>query len=106
MQGDSILAVAGEVDSTAIDALTCASDALGAHSRIDLSKVSFMDSSGIAWLLATKTSAEVRNGTVTLISPSQTVFRLLQVCGLTEVFEIICETRTHVSEQESPTQLC
>lgn len=87
-RGRSTIAVVGNVDVHNVDALTASTAELGAHGWIDLSGCTFMDSSGVAWLLAAKKSADARNGSITLVAPSRSVVRLLEMCGLTDVFDI------------------
>ncbi len=87
-RGHSTIAVVGDVDAHNVEALTASFTGLGVRGRIDLSGCTFMDSSGIAWLLAAKDSAEARDGSITLVAPSRPVVRLLEMCGLTDVFDI------------------
>lgn len=87
-RGRSTIAVVGDVDVDTVTELTTSVTDLDAHCRIDLSECTFMDSSGIAWLVATKNSAEARHGSITLVAPSRPVIRLLAICGLAEVFDI------------------
>ena len=87
-QGTSTIVVAGEIDAHSVDALNEALDGLDPHQRIDLSACTFMDSSGIACLVHAKTSTETRNGSITLIAPSDPVRRLLTICGLVDAFAI------------------
>jgi anti-sigma B factor antagonist len=84
----STIVVVGDIDANTVVALTTTAINLDAHGRIDLSECGFIDSSGIAWLVAAKNSAEARNGSITLIAPSQPVVRLLGMCGLADVFDI------------------
>lgn len=61
---------------------------------IDLRECTFMDSSGLAWLIDTKRAAHAQHGSVVLVAPSHPVKRLLEVCGLIEHFSIEPATST------------
>jgi anti-sigma B factor antagonist len=84
------LAVSGEVDLESASQLREA--ALAALSErpgslhIDLSGVTFMDSTGLHVLLATRRRAALTGVQVVVTQRSRTVDRLLQVSGLAEVF--------------------
>ena len=77
----------GEIDLATRDTVTSAAHAAVAAGAtrlvLDLSAVTFMDSSGIAALIDTLSIA-----TVTLRKPSGTVERLIATTGLTETFSI------------------
>lgn len=87
------LRVSGEVDLYTAPALR--DDALaairlhGTNLRIDLADVSFMDSTGIEVLLATRRRAELEGGSLTLCSPTAAVRRIIEVTGLDKVFTIV-----------------
>ena len=57
---------------------------------IDLSEITFLDSSGMAALLALRKAASQDNGSVTLrlLNPSRPVQQLLRLTRLDRVFEI------------------
>jgi stage II sporulation protein AA (anti-sigma F factor antagonist) len=78
------VAVAGEVDPATAPRLEAALDAAVATGRqvvVDLSEVSFMDSSGLRVLLAACQPADDPRDIV-LANPSPTVKRLLEITGL------------------------
>jgi anti-sigma B factor antagonist len=83
----AVIAIAGDIDVATRDLLTrSAHDAVDANVRtliLDMSGVSFMDSSGIGALIALQTIAEV-----ILRKPSIAVERLLDVTGLAGTFEV------------------
>jgi len=56
--------------------------------HIDLSGVTFMDSTGLEVLLATRRRAELSGGTLRLIDPTQSVLRVLEVTGVDRLFHI------------------
>ena len=49
---------------------------------LDLSKLEFMDSSGVAVLVNTERRARLLGRTVVLAAPQRPVWRILQICGV------------------------
>jgi anti-sigma B factor antagonist len=86
------LRVAGEIDlDTAPQLREAALEAFRHHGttlRLDLRGVSFMDSTGIEVLLATRRRAALEGGSLTLHRPSRAVLRVLEVAGLDKVFTV------------------
>jgi anti-anti-sigma factor len=87
-----VVALSGELDVSTIPSVQATVDsaiasalATGEHLVFDLSGVSFMDSSGIALLLASR----ARVGRVGLRQPTATIARLLEIAGLSEVLPVI-----------------
>ena len=84
--------VSGELDlhtaSTLRDAALAALRQHGTCLRVDLEGVTFMDSTGIEVLLATRRRAELEGGSLTLLSPTQAVWRVIEVTGLDKLFTI------------------
>ena len=89
--GRVTLRVTGEIDmSTAPSVHEAAICAIRLHPTldIDLSAVTFMDSSGLHVLLATKKRADIRGGSLRLLHPTPAVMRVLEVTGVDGLFEI------------------
>jgi anti-anti-sigma factor len=86
------LRLAGEVDlNTAQSMREAALDAMHRHGtnlRIDLSGVTFLDSTGLEVMLATRRRASLEGGQLHLIDPTQAVMRVLEVTGIAHLFEI------------------
>ncbi len=86
------LRLAGEVDlNTAQSMREAALDAMRRHGtnlRIDLSGVTFLDSTGLEVMLATRRRASLEGGQLHLIDPTQAVMRVLEVTGIDHLFEI------------------
>jgi anti-sigma B factor antagonist len=84
------IVVAGELDMQFADELRqVAADAdRDAAVALDLSQVSFIDSRGLSALIQISNALESPKASLTLISPSRSVRRILQVTGLTSVFTI------------------
>jgi len=59
------------------------------NARVDLTAVTFMDSTGIGALVSLLKTAASRGGRVCLLGPSDRVARVLQVTGLLPLFEIV-----------------
>ena len=93
------LTVAGEIDLHTAPALREAALEAVRHNgttlRLDLGDVTFMDSTGIEVLLATRRRAELEGGSMTLVRPTAAVRRILEVTGLSQLFTISPE-RTSV----------
>jgi anti-anti-sigma factor len=88
--GQTTLAVSGDVDLATADELRGAGlDALGEATaeplRIDLSGVTFLDSSALNALIAIRNASE---RAVVLVSPSRSTLRILQLTALDTVFVI------------------
>jgi anti-sigma B factor antagonist len=83
-----VVAIAGEVDMSNFGVVQReVDDLIGDHMRVivDLGALSFMDSSGIAVFVqvANRVDAlEVRN-------PTEIVRRIIEVCGLADVFHLL-----------------
>ncbi len=88
IDGDTaVIRIAGEVDIASRDAITeTVHDAVGAGATrliLDMSEVTFMDSSGIAAMIETRATAPVM-----LRKPSVFVERLIATTGLDDTFEV------------------
>jgi anti-sigma B factor antagonist len=59
----------------------------GSVVRIDLGRVSFMDSAGVSLLVDAKRLVDSRNGCLLIDHPSEMLLRVLSVLGLDEVLE-------------------
>jgi anti-sigma B factor antagonist len=85
VEGDVDLAVADELRTTGCD--TVAANP-GWPLHIDLSEVTFMDSTGLGALVAINTAAAVDSGSVVLVGPTPRVLRLLELTALDQIFTI------------------
>lgn len=87
------LRVSGEIDLYTAPALReAALAALRQHGttlRVDLRDVTFMDSTGIEVLLATRRRAELEGGSLTLCRLTPAVRRVIEVTGLDRLFTIV-----------------
>lgn len=85
-----VAVVSGEVDMASVGALRSRLRDLlvdgGADLLVDLEGVSFMDSAGLAALVATRKQARVLQGTFGLVAPSKQVSRLLSLTAMDKVF--------------------
>jgi anti-anti-sigma factor len=86
LPGGTVLWVAGEVDATNSARLLASLDQ--AHPRprepliLDLSALTFLDSSGLVTLLHTRTRLAAAEGRLHLAAPHERVRRLLELTGL------------------------
>ena len=91
------LLLSGEIDLASADALRRAGiravDALGPSDRldIDLSGVTFIDSSGLGALVSIRNAADSAGREMSLLGASASVVRLLELTGLREVFTVLPE---------------
>ncbi|MGW1208355.1 STAS domain-containing protein [Streptomyces sp. NPDC002499] len=100
--GVSVVTPVGEIDSDSCGALRAAlQDCVDRTGRIalDLSGVSFMDSTGINVLLTAARSLRDRPGTwIRIAAPSQPVLRVLQLVGVETVLTIRASLADALSE--------
>jgi anti-sigma B factor antagonist len=82
ISGEVDLATAGELKAAGEDALSELCSTL----RIDLSEVTFLDSTGLGALIHIRNCAEPRP--VILDNPQPPVLRVLEVSGLDQVFTV------------------
>jgi anti-anti-sigma factor len=93
-QGRTIVRLCGELDiASAPDLrerlLAILSRQTPIQLILDLSKLQFIDSSGIAVFVNTERRARLLGCTLALIAPQAPVWRVLQVCGLDQHFLIV-----------------
>jgi anti-sigma B factor antagonist len=90
--GVAFLYIQGEVDLANAEHLQAlGEDAISGsvHTiRIDLSQVTFLDSTGIAALIAIRNSADKTRRLLVLEQPSPRVMKVLEVTGTVQVFTI------------------
>ncbi|HSP28454.1 MAG TPA: STAS domain-containing protein [Ilumatobacteraceae bacterium] len=85
-----LLELTGELDVAGIDRVSEAAEQLPphAHVTIDLSQLSFMDSSGIRVLMSLDLRSRTEQWTLTLRAPQPQVLNALKLCGFEDRFEI------------------
>ena len=84
------LAADGQIDSHTSNALdeALADVAAEAEVSLDLAKVSFIDSSGLRVIVRSHKRQRGGGGRLVIVSPSETVVRLLEITGLTDQLQI------------------
>ena len=82
VDSDGVLVLVGEIDTYTAPELEEAMVALPDQCVVDLSGVSFIDSSGLRVIVEAHSGRRDRGGAVTLRSPSPSVERLLQIAGV------------------------
>ncbi|HEX3824232.1 MAG TPA: STAS domain-containing protein [Mycobacteriales bacterium] len=89
--GRSVLHVSGEIDLQVADELRDAGIAAASNDgvAVDLSQVSFIDSSGLAALIEINNATQDAGRQLTLVKPSRTVRRILEITGLHPAFVVV-----------------
>ncbi len=92
VDGRAVVLVGGEVDletaSQLGDHALEAIDDASPHIALELSGVTFMDSTGLKVLLAVKNRAELAGGSLALLGTTRTVRRILELTGLEQTFTL------------------
>jgi anti-anti-sigma factor len=68
---------------------------------LDLSKLEFMDSSGMAVVVNTERRARLLGRTVVLVAPQRPVSRVLQICGLDHYLSIFDDISTAAAGRQA-----
>ena len=102
----TIVQICGELDiSTAPDLRERLLEVLNRRTLsrliLDLSKLEFMDSSGVAVLVNTERRARLLGRTFVLVAPQRPVSRVLQICGMDGYLPIFADIRSAVSEPQA-----
>jgi anti-sigma B factor antagonist len=91
-EGVTFLSVTGDVDLATADQLQTAGEqalnALTGTLRINLTEVTFMDSTGLAALVVINNKAQAEHAVLVLEQPGAQVRRILHLSGLDQVFSI------------------
>ena len=87
-----VLVVSGELDLATADELRqqldAAIDGCGSDLRVDLSGVTFFDSSSVAVLIEASRRASTHGRTLTVVRPSPECRRVLEILGLGDVLDV------------------
>jgi anti-sigma B factor antagonist len=90
--GRTVVAVAGEIDAYTAPALKAALDdaipAKGTRVVVDLSEVSFVDSTGLGALVGGLNLARSHDGTMVLVVTVDRVRRIFELSSLTQLFPL------------------
>ncbi|MET9855578.1 STAS domain-containing protein [Streptomyces sp. NPDC006450] len=87
----TVLALTGALDMDTVPRVTAATDTLVLAGRtlvLDLSAVTFMDSSGLNTLLILRNRAEAEHGTLELCGLPDQALRLLDITGARDLFTL------------------
>lgn len=99
----TVLAVAGEVDVHTGPVLRARIAGLLDLGRrrlvVDLAAVDFLDSTGLAALVAGLNRAREVGGSLTLVCPQERLLRLLRITGLDDVFVIHATVADALADQ-------
>ena len=93
-----VVRVVGEVDVAASPALREALVELiegqgNLSIQLDLEHMTFLDSTGIGVLVGALRALRRKGGTLTLANPRPSTFRVLEIAGLTQIFDIAAGER-------------
>ena len=90
--GGVVVGVVGELDLATApqlrDSLVALSEEGQTQVVLDLTRLSFIDSTGLSVLVMALNRARADGGSVLLRNPSQSVLRILEITGLVSVFTI------------------
>ena len=90
--GTGLLVISGDLDvATCDDAYTRGAELMAAGSStlyVDMMDVTFIDSTGIGCLIKLSNQATACDSTVVLLDPSPRVNRMLDLTGLSRVFQV------------------
>jgi anti-sigma B factor antagonist len=89
--GSYVIALAGELDLSGTPDLTEALASLPPDAEqtfVDLSTLSFIDSSGLRLLIEAAKSAQERGAAMTLVGPTPTVQRVFQIVGVADLVPV------------------
>ena len=86
----TVLALSGELDAGTAPNLDAALSSVDAGEAIvvDVSRLGFIDSSGLRIIIAADRRHREAGGSLTLQAPSERVRRILEVTGLDEVLQV------------------
>lgn len=84
LDGEIDLATQGDLRAVLND-LVVAGDV---HLVLDLTGVSFLDSTGIGALIGTRRRVHAFQGSLTLVCPHETILKIFTITGLEKVFDI------------------
>ena len=88
-----LIQLAGDVDMarrSELDALLAGFvDSASSTASIDLAEVTFLDSTGLAFLAQVRNVCRSRGGSVTLLHPNPAVLRTLTLVGFHLVFDVV-----------------
>lgn len=88
---DGVIVAVGELDLVGgplLDQAVHSAEDAGESTVIDLSQVSFVDSSGLRCLIAASQRAANRGQRVRLVAPTPVVTRLLEITATASMFDI------------------
>ena len=91
LDDDGTISVVGEIDLAGgplLDQVVTAQEDAGVDVVIEMSQVTFVDSSGLRSLIAASQRAAGRSRRVRLVAPTAVVVRLLDITATTSMFDI------------------
>ena len=98
VRGDVDIHTAPQLRDRLIDVLTGG----GKSVIVDLTSLTFMDSTGLGALVAARTHAEETNATLRIVCPSERLLKLFRITGLDRVFAIYASVPLAVAAGSLP----
>jgi len=90
--GDAVVRMSGEIDLAVVDeVLSAAREGLAHHDglRLDLSRVTFIDSTGLGALVRVRNESAAEGKSLTLVDVPASLVRLLDITGLHDMFTVV-----------------
>jgi stage II sporulation protein AA (anti-sigma F factor antagonist) len=88
----ALMAIAGEVDASSVARLQQKLEDIASETRgdviVDLGMVSFMDSTGLSFLIAAHKRLKARAARLVVFSPTPQLLRLFEITGLSQILTI------------------
>jgi anti-anti-sigma factor len=98
--GPDTLALSGDLDFASFDPLSAALDDVPGAVRLDLSGLTFMDSTGLGLILQRR-----KVGPVTLVGTSPHIRRMIELCGVADQDGLTFEGTHPASRPEAAVEL-
>jgi anti-sigma B factor antagonist len=106
--GTYLVALSGEMDiATSPELMSRLSTVRGPapfHVLVDLSALSFIDSTGIKALVSSATQLESHGGTLVVVAPTQNIRRVFDIVHLSEVLSIVPSLDAAVSQAQQTSE--
>jgi anti-sigma B factor antagonist len=107
VDSQAVVQVRGEVDVHSApqlrDRLTGVIDGGNKSVVVDLSRLDFIDSTGLGALVAALNHAKETDASLRVVCPSERLLKLFRITGLDEVFSIYTSVRGAVAAGSNPT---
>ena len=86
--GSGVWHLGGELDAAGVPELSSWLSGVEGDVTLDCSGLTFLDSSGLAFFVATHRACQARGDKLVIVSPSRCVIRLLEMSGLSTLLAV------------------